>query len=72
MLTLEQQYEAIQTAQELLSSTDENLKAHAQFCVNNERGYFKYALTYTEGSYKGSSLWICNNTTFTVRPEYLC
>ncbi len=70
-MLLEEQYEAIHTAKELVNSPNENLKAHAQFCVENGREDFKFALFYTEGSYKGASLWVVDNTTFTVRPEYL-
>lgn len=70
-LTLEKQWEAIHTAKDLINCSDADLKAHAEFAVNNGRGEFKFAKWETQGIYAGSTLWVCDNSTFTVKPEYL-
>lgn len=70
-MLLEEQYETIRTAKELVNSSDENLKSHALFCVENGREDFKFAMFYAEGLYEGASLWVLDNTTFTVRSECL-
>lgn len=61
-------YEAIHIADELaISAEDSDIKNHAKFLIENERGYMKFALKYPDGA----TLWVYQNESVTVKPEYI-